>query len=339
VHLHGQRHRGIVYPPSRARGLLRRLAVGAIALSFALAMAVAALADGPADIQSAGPLTQIIITPDLNCQVAHQADEQFEFYEPDSTVGSCGTFVAVGGQVYGPSMITPLTPTTVAWVPASQTPITGDGSGGNPYQIVTVVTGGTDLRVEEADSYVVGQQWYRTDVTVANVGQATLSGVLYRAGDCYLQGNDEGFGRVNGAAPACVVSQASDSRIEQWLPRTPGSQYSEGLFGDVWQQVASGEPFSNTCLCDETEPYDNGAGISWSFTIDPGGSAVFSHDTYFSPTGGSPVATQSYVSSVPDPTQITLDPVVVAQSAVVAAGVMLLVPFPSSLFNATLEDN
>ena len=42
---------------------------------------------------------------------------------------------------------------------------------------------------------------------------------------------------------------------------------------------------------------------------------------------------------MPDPTQISLDPVVIAQSVVIAAGVVLLVPFPSALFNSTLEEN
>ena len=65
---------------------------------------------------------------------------------------------------------------------------------------------------------------------------------------------------------------------------------------------------------------------------------TFSHDTFFSPTGRAPVTT-SYTQSVPDPTQITLDPVVIATSAVITAGVILLVPFPSALFNATLEEN
>ena len=48
---------------------------------------------------------------------------------------------------------------------------------------------------------------------------------------------------------------------------------------------------------------------------------------------------QSFTDSVPDPTRITLDPVVIAQSVAITAGVILLVPFPSALFNATLEEN
>ena len=41
----------------------------------------------------------------------------------------------------------------------------------------------------------------------------------------------------------------------------------------------------------------------------------------------------------PGPSDISLDPVVVATSVVAAAGIVLLIPFPSALFNSTLEQN
>ena len=65
---------------------------------------------------------------------------------------------------------------------------------------------------------------------------------------------------------------------------------------------------------------------------------TYSHETFFSPVGRGPVQ-ESFKDSVPDPTRITLDPVVVAQSVAITAGVIVLVPFPSALFNSTLEDN
>jgi hypothetical protein len=71
-------------------------------------------------------------------------------------------------------------------------------------------------------------------------------------------------------------------------------------------------------------------------SLAPGQSATFSHDTYFSPTGRAPV-TSSYTQSVP--TSINLDPVVVVTSVAATAGIIILVPFPSALFNSTLEDN
>lgn len=288
-------------------------------------------------ITSPGPLSQIFITDDLACQVAFAGDPAFEFYPPDSEVGGCGTFVALGGSVWGPAGgSATLTPFTIA----GQSPVSGDGSRGNPFRVTTTVTmPEAGLRIDETDSYAVGSRSYRTDIQITNVGNAVQTGNLYRGGDCYLQGSDVGFVRVEGGSPACIVDPALGQRIEQWLPITVGSHYFAGLYSEVWARMLSQAPFPDTCECASQFPFDNGAGLSWAFNVGPGVTAVFSHETFFSPVGGSPTSGESLVSSVPDPTRITLDPVVVAQSVAVTAGVILLVPFPSALFNNTLEEN
>ena len=43
--------------------------------------------------------------------------------------------------------------------------------------------------------------------------------------------------------------------------------------------------------------------------------------------------------AAPGPADISLDPVVIATSAAAAAGIVLLIPFPSALFNSTVEEN
>lgn len=76
------------------RVALARLLSATALLAFAfLLLPGRAAADG-GGISSAGPLTQIITTPDLNCQVAHHDDAAFEFFPSESTLGSCGTFLA-----------------------------------------------------------------------------------------------------------------------------------------------------------------------------------------------------------------------------------------------------
>ena len=42
---------------------------------------------------------------------------------------------------------------------------------------------------------------------------------------------------------------------------------------------------------------------------------------------------------MPSPTQLNLNPQVVAQTVIITASVVVLIPFPSALFNATLEQN
>jgi len=311
-----------------------RLGAGVVFGLALLVLAVLPVLAAEQHIASAGPLTRVIVSDTLNCQVAHQADDQFELYPPSSTLGNCGTFLAVGGIVYGPSGGSA---TNTPWTPVAQAPVAGSGSGGDPLRVVTVVDApAAGVRLQQTDSYAVGSQSYRTDMQITNSSAEPRVGILYRAGDCYLQESDSGYGRVDGGAPACIVDPALGRRIEQWLPITPGSHYFEGGYGEVWSIIRSGEHFPDRCECDLL--IDNGAGLSWSVNLAAGQSVVVSHETFFSPVGRGPVQ-QSFTDSVPDPTRITLDPIVVAQSVAITAGVVLLIPFPSALFNATLEEN
>jgi len=303
-------------------------------VAFVLALCVpwAAIA---AEITSEGPLTRIITSPDLNCQVAHRDDVSLEFFGGE--LGACGTFLAVDGTLYGPAAVPSgqlgaFTP----WEPVSQSEATGNGSGGDPYRLVTTVEASAiELRVEQTESYRIGEESYRTDVAISNEGPAARDAILYRAGDCFLQDSDTGLGRVDDGAPGCVVSQASDARIEQWVPLTGGSRYFEGNFAEVWQRIGSQESFPNACSCDLA--IDNGAGLSWEVAIPPGGTVVVSHLTFFSPEGRQ--SSTPLRSSVPGPADISLDPVTIAASAAIAAGVVLFIPFPAALFNSTLEEH
>jgi hypothetical protein len=116
---------------------------------------------------------------------------------------------------------------------------------------------------------------------------APATGVVYRAGDCYLQDSDTGFGFVDPAAGAVGCStnpnNAPPARIEQWYPLTAGNQYMQALYSQIWGQIATHTTFPNTTRA--TESIDNGAGISWIFSLAPGASKTFSHYTTFSPTG------------------------------------------------------
>src|SRR5438128_6635468 len=110
-------------------------------------------------------------------------------------------------------------------------------------------------------------------------------------------------------------------------------------YSDVYAWMGTQQQLPDACACDAGAfAVDNGAGLSWPVNVAPGQTVTIVHETFFSPVGRGPI-TQSLVNSVPDPTQITLDPVVVVQSVALTAGVIVLVPFPSALFNNTLEEN
>ena len=257
---------------------------------------IASSAPDSQKIVSNGPLTRIEISTDLGCAVDHAGDAAPEFYEDHA----CATLVAVAGTLYRPSDIpqgdsaSPFT----AFTPVSQTGVQGSGTSGDPFRIVTVVdVGTTGLRITQTDSYIIGQETYRTDVTIANRGGSEQRAIVYRAGDCYLQNSDQGFGSVDRASGAVsCVSGVDDGRgnvvagprIEQWYPLTTGSTYFHAGFDAVWAMIGSQQPFPNTCRCEEY--IDNGAGISWQVTLAAGATGTWSQLTGFSPLGVVPLA-------------------------------------------------
>jgi uncharacterized repeat protein (TIGR01451 family) len=249
-------------------------------------------------IGSAGPLTRVEISPDLNCAVDHTGDTDPEFYGDTA----CGTLLASGGTLYGPADIPAggnASPRT-AFTPVSQSIVSGTGTGADPYTVVTVVSlGSSGLQITQTDSYVIGEESYRTDVTVTNTNGAPATAILYRAGDCYLQNSDEGFGSADptSGSVSCVAgvddgngNTVPGTRIEQWFPLSSGSHYLEAYYGDVWAAIGTQLPFTDSC--GECSNYtDNGAGLSWDLTIPAGGSATRSHLTVFSPLGRVPLST------------------------------------------------
>src|SRR5262249_2861392 len=136
------------------------------------------------DIVSRGPLTRIAISSELNCQVGHQGDEAYEFFDGSSEIAACATILSVNGTQYGPSEIPAAALELAPWTPISQSAVTGNGSSDSPYTVTTVVGAGPSVRLTEVDSYVTGLESYRTDLTLQNAGGTPVSGVLYRAGDC-----------------------------------------------------------------------------------------------------------------------------------------------------------
>jgi uncharacterized repeat protein (TIGR01451 family) len=259
---------------------------------------IGAVPASAAAITSSGPLTRVEISPDLNCAVDHAGDESPEFFGDTA----CATLLASGGTLYGPAIIPAgdnAGPRT-AYTAVSQTPVTGSGTSADPYQVITVVDLGTSgLRISQRDTYVVGEESYRTDVTVQNTGAEQASAILYRAGDCFLQNSDSGFGSADPetGAVSCVAGMDDGSggfvpgtRIEQWFPLSAGSHYDEDFFDNVWAAVGSQQTFADTCA--QCANYvDNGAGLSWGFTVPAGGAVTRSNLTVFSPLGVQPLST------------------------------------------------
>jgi uncharacterized repeat protein (TIGR01451 family) len=241
-----------------------------------------------ATIVSPGPLTAVGISDQLNCSVNHTGDAAGEFYNGTA----CGTFLVVDGTMYfSPAAIPAGQPSATPFTPVSQTGPTGTGTEADPFTVVTVVAAGsTGVRLTQTDTYVTGLESYRTDIAISNTSGVAHTTRLYRAGDCYLQSSDTGYGAVDTAtgAVACTTGLEAGSRIEQWFPLTAGSSYMEAGFSTVWSTIASMQPFPNTCTC--TSLLDNGAGLSWDVSVPAGASRTVSSLITFSPLGRLPLS-------------------------------------------------
>jgi uncharacterized repeat protein (TIGR01451 family) len=293
---------------------MRRLTLlASLAIVLCCTIAGSAVAATPhQDIASTGPLTHVYIGNDLSCQVAHTADTVLEFFPSSVIPGDCGTFLAVGGNLYAPDFANHGGTATgglgsrIPFTPVSQSGVTGTGTSADPFRVLTTVdVGATGLRIDESDVYVVGDESYRTQITVTNTTAAALSLIVYRAGDCFLGGSDFGYGFTEtfGArnAVGCSVNPGNSppGRIEEWVPLTGGNNFYQNRFSSVWSQIGTKTSFPDTCACSTLQ--DNGAGISWAVTIAAAASAVFTHDTVFSPSGLEPLAMSKTADSPTSP--------------------------------------
>lgn len=285
----------------------------AVALVIALCVAPSAGAATPLkDIGlSAGPLTQIAIGNELSCQSKHRTDTSFEYFPPSTAPGDCGTFVAVDGQLFTPdfsnhgSTATSSLGTRTPYAPVSQTEPSGTGTKTDPRRVTTTVTlPGTGITLIENDLYVAGQEYYRTTVTFNNASGQSKPVVLYRAGDCYLQNSDLGFGfATRSHTVGCSFTQrippreTPPGRVLSWTPDTGTASYLEDSFSHVWAAIALRTPFANACnQC--ANKVDNGAGLSWAELVRPGNAtSIETSASGFSPTGALPPQTHVGTSS------------------------------------------
>lgn len=272
---------------------------GARGIALLAATLVAALVwagSAPAvEIVSRGPLTQVGISPDLNCYVNHELDAFPEFYGNTA----CGSFAVADGALYGPETVPagfyPGDGMHTAWTPVDQSAVSGSGTRADPFTVVTRVRGGP-LALRQVDRYILGEESFRADASITNTSDEPRTITYYRAGDCYLGNSDYGYGRIDGNAISCLAANADGtrgSRIEQFLPVTVGSTLYHGYYNDLWQRLRNHDVFDGSCRCNER--IDNAAGLSWVRTIAPGDTITISSILTFSPVGTLPLTIRKAV--------------------------------------------
>ncbi len=296
------------------------LIVGALLATLLVAPGAWAQSPTPyVDIHSAGPLSDIYIGNDLGCQVREGGFSSTEYFPSAAGPGDCGTFLDltsdnVSGGLFGPDFADHPGGTHTAFsqgetpftASAGNQTLTGSGTAASPYAVTTTVTLTSPtgnipvtLQVTEVDSYVVGDDFYRTDITITNIGQASddNGGWLYHAADCALRGSDTGFGAFepNAGSPitaACTPNVLGNpaSALEEFVPITSGSSWEQSIVPTIWTNLDDSALNDNCNDCRGTA-MDNAEGIAYAFPgLDPGvSSQTFSFETEIVdtvPTGG-----------------------------------------------------
>jgi hypothetical protein len=325
----------------------RRLGkVGILGLTIAaFALAVSAPGASAATISTpGGPLTNITVNTQLGCQLVNGSDVRFDTGTVDFD-NYCGTFVGLGEAVYGDE--TANDNVDFPYDEVSQSPVTGTGTSADPKTLTTVVqvpeedgvvrdaaaapaqTGTSLLTITEVATYVTGDDFFRTDITVHNDQDFEQSPVLYHAGDCFLQ-SDLGFATddtANSGAVFCTPRQISQTEstvppqgetqgILGFVPISAGSSYLEAHGGDgdgpLFDAIDT-TPFNNTCAdCTldpgEDTPQDNGVGLSWALTLPGGGSATECFYTVDSRTNNVPDIPSGCTPAAAPPATIAQQP-------------------------------
>lgn len=161
----------------------------------------------------------------------------------------------------------------------------GDGTTAHPYTIFTTVgAGNTGVTLTQIDTYVKGASFHETTMRVANSTAGAVPVTVWRAGDCFFQGSDEGYGTVarTTGAVGCRAGFTNTSGqdypgllILEFEPLQGDRRFYEAGYSQVWSKVGARAAFDDTCRC--AEYIDNGAGLSWSFDVPATGNADVSH--------------------------------------------------------------
>jgi hypothetical protein len=316
--------------------------IGFVVASFVALMAMASSASATSIVPDSGPLAQIITNPGLDCQLLRGDTPEFDTGDTEEVPENyCATTVYTDASdlSYGAPDYTDRFFFQVSQDSTAQ----GSGTQANPYTITTVVQALPDrevtsapalaaepqsdslLTITQVDSYVNGDDFYRTDVTVHNDLNQSQNVSLYHSADCRLENDDLGLADQdsNSGPVFCTpdVSTETDLRtaatsiddpaIEGFIPVGTDSHFKEAAAGEgdgpLFDEPQTGAQYGDTCPdCGATpgdDPaVDNGVGLSWGFNLPGGGSERRCFYTVDSWDGNEPDVPSSCTPAAKPPT-------------------------------------
>ena len=128
----------------------------------------------------------------------------------------------------------------VVFTPVSQSAVTGSGTSGSPYTVVTVVTAGPSLELTQTDTYVTGRRALPVDARGQEPRQRSADRPsIYRGMDCYLGGADNGYGYqdVASGGTGCSTNAEQQPARERRGPASHAWAGRASLRGPVGHHV------------------------------------------------------------------------------------------------------
>ena len=177
---------------------------------------------------------------------------------------------------------------TTGYTRISSSGVTGTGTASDPKKLVTVVgLGSTGLTLTQTDTYVGGDESYRSTETLTNSTSTPVSAIIYRTADCYLQTSDASYGFHDSAGGGTYCSLSADNspanRIEGFAPVEAGSHYFQGYYLSAFEYITNGLEYPDSCACATYQ--DTGVGIDWAVSVPGNGSITRTIVAGFSPDG------------------------------------------------------
>lgn len=228
-----------------------------------------------------------------------------QMYPNASELADFGWMLRVGNTLYTPDFNTRPTATsglgnTVNYTQTGVSAVTGNGSAAAPFTVTVTGSAGPGLNLTQVVSYVNGENFYRKELTIGNVGATTAAIRVFLGADIFLASSDSGRSLhvpSSGAAGGSTCAEVSPIYNILLIPlSTPApTAYTADSFSAVWAQIASGTLPSTT---NPASCFDNGAALQWNLDIPAGGTAVIRAATSF---GAIPNIAQPPVVAAPVP--------------------------------------
>ncbi len=169
-------------------------------------------------------------------------------------------------------------------------------------------TSGQYFQLAQVTTYNPGDDFFRVDNTIINLGAASMTLDVFAAADLYLADTDFGVGYLDAQTGAVGGSNLTGEYTVFVQPNIAGglapTGYQGGYFQDIWRAIGRGQHLNNLVplpqgnapwSADDLAYTDTGAALEWqAITIAPASTARIS---YFWSFGGN-----SVVAPEPPPT-------------------------------------